>query len=148
MSRGTQAALALWSVSLSFFEKISLLLNCRSSPLVQISIKPAYMSSVSLLISFCFFYPQTSPFIMSCHLCLTVQLSKKLDCSSSDSLKVSVPFIHRGHRFQSIVVHLYQFRYCIWHTRAMKAFWSVSVTFIQKEHHFHSTVVHLTNSDI
>ena len=63
--------------------------KCRSSPPVQISRSPAFSSSVSLLVSFCFLFPQRASFILNYRSSLPVQISKKPGYSSSESFFVS-----------------------------------------------------------
>ena len=72
-SRDTPSSFSCF-VSFSFFysPRASSLLKYRSSLPVQISKNPVYPSSVSFLVSFCFFYP------LNCCSSLPVKICKKL----------------------------------------------------------------------
>ena len=144
--RDIRAVLVVGSVSIPFdLQKTLSLLKCRSSLPVQISRSPAFPSSVSLLVSFCFFFPQRASFILNYSLCLPVQISKKPGYSSSESfLSISVAFIQEKYCFHLTVIHLYQFM-CLERlgTGAVIDFKKVSATFKHKEHRLQSIVVHL-----
>ena len=82
--------LVVWLASITFIYKKALSrLKCRSSPPVKISKSPAFSSSVSLLVSFCFLFARTASFILNYRSSLPVQISKKPGYSSSESFLVS-----------------------------------------------------------